>query len=261
MNVTAALLAAVVVSLISLVSIILFSKKLSKLSSVVTYFIAFAAGTMLGNAFFHLMPEYLEQYHWSSSVAFYILVGMTIMLVVEAFFHCSHDSSHMVNCKDESHPHHGEHLGLMNLSGDFIHNFLDGIAIGASFLISTEVGIATTVAVILHEIPQEFADTMVLSYAGWKRGKIILANALTSLTAILGVLVVIAATQVMDTAEALLIPIAIGQFIYIALADLLPEIHNKARVKKYIGEISLFIIGMGIFYYISTFLHLTHAHG
>jgi zinc and cadmium transporter len=141
----------------------------------------------------------------------------------------------------------------LNIIGDGIHNFLDGVAIASSFLISPEIGIATTIAVIFHEIPQEIADVSVLVYSGWNKARILVINFLTALTAMLGVVLVFVLTNFIEDLEKYLVPVAAGQFIYIALADLLPVIHRKAGVKKYIVEIAAFIIGLIIMFLLQSF--------
>lgn len=214
--------------------------------------IPFAAGTILGNVFFHLLPELLHDGHYETETGLAILLGVFLMLCVEAYFHCSHDSAHQLECHE--HDHHHQHFGAMSLVGDGLHNFLDGIAIGASFLISLEVGIATTIAVAFHEIPQELADVAMMKRSGWSTRKIVWTNVLISATSLLGVLVTFLLAESTEILKGWLLPIAIGQFIYIALADLLPEIHRKSHWKKYIAEILLMIVGVGIMYLLVQYL-------
>lgn len=211
-------------------------------SYIVNILISFAAGALIGDAFIHLLPEYIELYGYSSELTFFIFAGIIFMLIVEAYFHSKH--THDSKSIDDRRPL----LARLNLIGDGFHNFLDGIAIGASFLISPQVGLVTTLAVILHEIPQELADTSILLYSGWKRRKILLANFLTALTSLLGVVFVFVTINLIETAEKILIPFAIGQFLYISLATLIPEIHRKVGLQKYIFAIISFILGLGIMY-------------
>lgn len=239
------ILATLLVSSVSFVGIFVLLNRIREKSYIITAFISFAAGSLLGDVFFHLLPEQIisEEPFLTNETILGILFGIILMLIVEAYFHCSHDSSDEIE-----HKHNHSHLAKLNLIGDGLHNFLDGLAIASSFLVSPEVGIATTIAVIFHEIPQELADVSVLSYSGWSRVKILLSNFATALTSVAGVLVVFLINGFVENAERVLVPIAIGQFIYIALADLIPEIHKKSGVKKYILEISAFIIGIGIMY-------------
>jgi len=250
MDIALPLLASVVVSLVSFVGIIVLVDKIYK-SFFLTALISFAAGTLVGDVFIHMLPDHIENYGYDNNTVWGIIFGIVIMFIVEAYLHCSHDSEEEIELieKENTHNHSGHsHLGKLNTIGDAIHNLLDGIAIGASFLISPEVGIATTIAVVLHEIPQELADVSVLAYSGWKKSKILLVNFITALTSIVGVLAVFVLKNLDSRIEQILIPIAIGQFIYIALADLLPVIHKKAGVKKYIVEIVAFVVGIVIMY-------------
>ncbi len=239
--------ASLLVSLMSFVGIVLLVNKISK-SFILTALISFAAGSLIGDVFFHLLPESIETYGYSNTTVFGILIGIILMLLVEAYLHCSHDSEEEIEKANDHSTHSHVHLGKLNTLGDALHNYLDGVALASSFLISPEIGIATTVAIILHEIPQEFADVSVLVYAGWSKAKILVMNFLTALTSLLGVFTVYILSSINSELEMYLIPIAIGQFIYIALADLLPVIHKKAGVKKYIIEITTFLIGIGLMY-------------
>ena len=239
------ILATLFISTISLVGVILFIRKINTRTIVTTALISFAAGSLLGDAFIHLIGEHVENFGYTTSMVVSIFFGILFMLIFEAYFHCSHDS--------EDELEHKHILAKTNLIGDGVHNFLDGVAIASSFLVSPAVGIASTIAIIFHEIPQELADTGILIHAGWKKRKILVANFLTALTAILGVIVVFALSQVVEGAEQFLIPFAAGQFIYVALSDLVPEIHRRKGVTKYIIEISAFVVGFLIMYLL-TFL-------
>jgi len=250
MDIFLPLVASVLVSLVSFVGIIVFVDKIYK-SVFITALISFAAGTLIGDVLLHLLPDHIEAYGYTNSTVLGIVIGILIMLIVEAYLHCSHDSEHEMEVieAENTHNHKGHsHLGNLNTIGDAIHNYLDGLAIAASFLISPEIGIATTIAVILHEIPQELADVSILAFSGWSKKKILLLNFFTALTSIAGVLTVFLLKSFDASIERLLIPVAIGQFIYIALADLLPVIHKKAGVKKYVTEIIAFIVGILIMF-------------
>jgi zinc and cadmium transporter len=238
------ILAAIIVSFVSFTGIFILVDKIAKSKSVVTALISFAAGTLIGDVFLHLLPEQIEVNGFGNDITFGIFAGIIIMIIVEAYFHCSHDSAKEV----EEHHSHNHSLAKLNIFGDAIHNFLDGIAIAASFLVNVEAGIATTLAVALHEIPQEIADVSVLAYSGWSKTKIMLVNFITALTSVLGVIFVLLLSNSVESIEKYLISFAIGQFIYISMADLLPEIHKKSNVKKYFIEISMFTLGIVLMY-------------
>lgn len=232
----------ILVSSISFIGIFLLLRKLDPDSFFITILISFAAGTLLGDVFIHLLPEYIEMNSVSNEMTLFVLIGILFMMIVESFFHSKHN--HDKGSEDDRRPF----LARLNLLGDGIHNFLDGIAIGVSFLVSVEVGILTTIAVILHEIPQELADTSVLIYSGWKRKKILLANFIIGLTSVFGVIVVMIGERLVEGLEIILIPFAVGQFLYISLATLVPEIHRNSGHRRYLYTLIAFSIGILIMF-------------
>jgi len=143
---------------------------------------------------------------------------------------------------------HIHHFAYMNLFGDSIHNFIDGLIIGTAYLISIPVGIATTLAVIFHEIPQEIGDFGVLIHAGIKRKKALIYNFLTATTAILGALIALLLSSKINGITTLLSAFAAGSFIYIAGSDLIPELHKETELKKSALQIFTFILGIAIMY-------------
>ncbi|HLD98032.1 MAG TPA: ZIP family metal transporter [Candidatus Nanoarchaeia archaeon] len=230
-----------VVSLISLVGISLLSLKAAKLEKIIVYMISFSAGALLGDAFIHLIPEAVEENGFSIFVSISILSGIAFSFVAEKIIHwrhCHHPTT-------SSHPHH---LTKMNLVGEGVHNFIDGIIIATSYLISIPVGIATTIAVILHEIPQEISDFGVLVYGGYTRTKALLANFLISLTALLGAVITILIGTRTENILIFLIPFAAGNFIYIAGSDLIPELHKETKLKVSLAQLILFILGISVMF-------------
>lgn len=236
------ILSVLIVSSISLIGIFILLKRISPESKIINILISFAAGAIIGDAFIHLLPEYIELYGYTNELSIYIFVGIIFMMIVEAYFHSKHH--HHEEEIDDRRPL----IARLNLLSDAFHNFLDGLAIGVSFLISPEIGIATTIAVVLHEIPQELADTAILVYSGWSRRKILLMNFLTALTAVIGVLAVFVSENIIEGVEKILLPVAIGQFLYISLASLVPEIHRRSNIRKYFGAILAFILGIAVMY-------------
>ena len=137
-------------------------------------------------------------------------------------------------------------MGVIVLVADGIHNLLDGVIIGISFLAGTEVGIATTVAVILHEIPQEFGDFGVLLHSGWNKWKAIMFNFLTALLAVVGTILVFVVGRSVEILVAPALAFAAGGFIYIAASDLLPSLGNQEKFKTIFVELFFLIIGTGL---------------
>jgi zinc and cadmium transporter len=230
------LISVLIISAISLIGIILFALKSKKLEKFLILMIAFSAGALLGDVFIHIIPEISEQ-SFGLEAGFYILSGIILAFIVEKIIHwrhCHHPTT-------GSHPHH---LSKMNLFGDGVHNLIDGIIIAASYLISIPLGIATTIAVMFHEIPQEIGDFGVLIYAGFTKTKAVLYNFLISLTAIIGA--VITLTLGINSEQILLklLAFAAGNFIYIATADLIPELHKEVKLSHSIPQLIFFILGI-----------------
>ncbi|MFZ2192719.1 MAG: ZIP family metal transporter [Candidatus Moraniibacteriota bacterium] len=228
-----------VVSLISLVGVFSLSFDQKKLYKVLIYLVSFSAGTLMGDAFIHLIPEAFESSDNASMISFSILSGIVVFFLIEKIVHWRH--CHEEPC--EKHPHPFSYVILV---GDSIHNFIDGMIIATSFLVSIPLGIATTTAVIFHEIPQEIGDFASLVYAGFSRSKALLFNFLTALTAVFGAVVILALNLNVENLTSFLVPFAAGGFIYIAGTDLIPELHKHRSFKSGFWQTIAFVLGMGL---------------
>ncbi len=226
------------ISLVALIGIIFLGFHQEKLKKIVIYLVSFSAGALLGDVFIHLLPEIAEE-GFSLQTSLFILAGILFWLITEKIIHRNH--CHMPITKDHVH-----HFAIMNLVGDFVHNIIDGLIIGASYLISIPVGIATTLAVLLHEIPQEIWDFGVLIHGGMSKKKALLLNFLTGLSAIIGVIIALLINNYTHNITSFLIPFAAGSFIYIAGADLIPELHKENKTWQALLQIFSFLIGIGI---------------
>ncbi|VVB98772.1 Zinc transporter ZupT [uncultured archaeon] len=226
-----------IVSLISLIGLFTLSIDQKKLKKLLLYMVSFSAGAMFGDAFIHLIPEAFKSAGFSPSVAIYVISGIVFSFSVEKFIrwrHCHEPTT-------EEHPHP---FAMMNLIGDSVHNFIDGLVIGASYLAGIEIGIATTLAVVFHEIPQEIGDFGVLMHGGFTRAKALLFNFLTALTAILGTVVALALGAYVANMTSFLVPFAAGNFIYIAGSDLIPELHKEMSARKSALQLICFVLGV-----------------
>lgn len=231
------LISVLIVSLISLIGVFIFSWKHEKIHKVLIFFVSFAAGTLLGDAFIHLIPEAME--NSKISVPLFILLGFMIFFALEKVIHWRH-------CHDEHCEKHTHVLSYVIFFGDAIHNLIDGVIIAASYLVSIPVGIATTLAVVMHEIPQEIGDFGSLIYAGFTKKKALMYNFISALAAIFGAVAALAiSANVRGFAEAL-VPIAAGGFIYIASADMIPELHKHGKEKIGHSIWQLVVMGLGI---------------
>lgn len=229
----------VLVSLMSFVGILTLSIKAEKMTRFLIYMISFSAGALLGDAFFHLLPELVEETGFTLTVSAFVILGIAFSFIIEKIIHwrhCHHPTTH-----DHPHP-----FAWMNLFGDGVHNFIDGLIIGAAYLVSIPVGIATTVAVILHEIPQEIGDFGVLLHGGFSKGKALFLNFITALLSVLGAIVALLLSSYIENLTTYLIPFAAGGFIYIAAADLIPELHKETKVSKSLLQFLFFSFGVGV---------------
>lgn len=232
-----ALLSVVIVSLVSLIGVITLSINESVVRKYIFLFVSLAVGALLGDAFIHLIPEALETSSDPLLISLLIITGILIFFVLEEFLHWHHHS-------DDIEKHHIQPVGNLVLFSDGVHNFIDGIIIGASFLVNIPVGIATTMAVILHEIPQEIGDFAVLLHAGYTRKKALRINFMSGLTAVVGTIVSFMLQGSVEGFTSLVLPIAAGGFIYISIADLIPELHKTKKLNHSLYQLVALLLGI-----------------
>ena len=236
------ILSVVIISLISLIGVFFLSMKHKILHNLLLLLVGFAVGALLGDVFIHILPEVSEEFGFDTTVSLAILAGIIIFFILEKFVqwrHCHVDMSH--TCKE--HP-----VRTLNLFADALHNFVDGMLIAGSYLASVPVGIATTIAVFLHEIPQEIGDFAVLIHSGMSRKKALFMNFLSALTSVLGAVVVLMLSST-DGIFKLILPFTAGGFIYIAAADLLPELHKREyTLKSAAFQLVSILIGIAVMF-------------
>lgn len=225
------------VSLISLVGIVALLFRESLLRRILIYLVSFSAGSLLGDAFIHLLPEAAEKMGFGLNISLYVLSGVIIYFIVEKFIRWRH--CHIPAAEEHPHP-----FSLMILFGDAVHNFIDGLIIGASYLVSFPIGITTTLAVIFHEIPQEIGDFGSLLHGGFSKSKALFFNFLSAIAAVLGAIMILILGSYAEGMTTFLVPFAAGGFIYIASADLIPELHKEVEIKKSILQLVFFIMGV-----------------
>lgn len=239
-----AIISVVFISLFSFVGAFTLSLRESTIKKYVFVFVSLAVGALLGDAFIHLIPEVIEEVGDPSKVSIVVMAGIFLFFILEKFLHWHH---HQTDEENHIHP-----VGKMILISDGLHNFLDGVIIGASYLVSVEVGIATTIAVVLHEIPQEIGDFGVLLHAGYSKSKALLLNFASALLSVFGVVSVFAIGKFLENILVWLLAIAAGGFIYIAMSDLIPELHKHSETKKDIFhtfiQIFVVVVGVGLMY-------------
>ena len=236
----------IIVSIISLIGVITLGMKSKSLKNLIMILVSLSAGALIGGAFIHLIPESLNSLE-QKSVFVYVLGGFILFFVTERVLKWRH--CHDKKCKIHT-------FAYMNLFGEAIHNFIDGIIIAAAFITSIPLGISATIAVAMHEIPQELGDFGVLIHGGYKKSQAILLNFLIALTAIAGGIFGYLAHSVAQLSLGALLPIAAGGFIYIGASDLIPEIRKEENMKKAIIHIIIFITGIALMYLLKTLLEI-----
>lgn len=233
-----ALVSVLIVSFCSLLGFfLLWSGKV--LPSLLFFLVSFAAGSLLGDAFIHLLPEAGRELGLESSFFAPVLAGMVFFFILEKFIHWRH--CHVPTSENHPHP-----LVFMNLIGDAFHNFIDGGLIAAAFISGTSLGLATALAVIFHEIPQEIGDFGVLVHAGLDRKTAIFLNFLSALWAVVGLILFFVFNSFFSSLSRLAIPFTAGGFIYIAGSDLIPELHKETNLKKSGLQLIGIILGLVI---------------
>ena len=225
--------ATMVNGLIGLAGVFTMWLKEKQLKGILLILVSFSAGALLSGAFFHLMTEALETMEAMTAFAF-LLTGFVAFFLIEKFLHWRH--CHKGEC--EVHP-----FSQLILVGDGIHNFIDGLVMAASFMVTPAFGFLTTLIIISHEIPQELGNFGVLVYGGFEKRKALLYSFLAQLTSVIGG---IAGFFLFYTALSFtfLLPFAAGGFIYISASDLVPELHKEESMKKYLVFLSFFMIGI-----------------
>ena len=232
------LLSVLVVSALSFSGLLALSLKERILRKYVFVLVSLAVGALFGDAFIHLIPESFEKFGNDSLVGVIVIFGILIFFGLEKYLHWHH---------------HGEdeneekilHTGKLILVSDGVHNFIDGAIIAASYFAGVEIGIATTIAVILHEIPQEIGDFGILLHSGYTIKKAFFFNFISALLAVAGAIAALFLHELGETLTKYFVPIAAGGFIYIAGSDLVPELHKTKNLRYSIAQFGAIILGIG----------------
>jgi zinc and cadmium transporter len=242
----------ILISLVSFIGIFTLALKDKVLNKILLFLVSLSAGALMGGAFLHLIPEAIEKsiheheghMEIPLEIFIFVIVGFILFFIIEKVLHWRH-------CHKEKCDIHTFHY--MNLIGDSVHNFIDGLILAASYVTSIELGITTTFAIVAHEIPQEIGDFGVLIYGGFKKKKAILLNFIVAATAIIGGIIGFIISRAIDEATIFLLPFAAGGFIYIAATDLIPEIKKELDYKKYLITLIIFIFGILLMWFIKIY--------
>ena len=239
------LVALVIVSAISLVGVLVLALTRRQLERTLIVLIPFAAGALLGDALIHILPEVIEErdgFELTTSLS--MLSGIVTFFVLEKILHWHH--AHFPS-EEVIHP-----VATTNLIGDGLHNFIDGAIVASAFLASEQLGIATAIAVALHEIPQELGDFGILVHAGMKPRRALLMNLASALTAVAGGILTLLFVSIGDV-QMWLLPFTAGAFMYIASTDLLPELHKEPEPGKSGIQVVALLAGIGVMLLLLTF--------
>lgn len=256
MNVLYPILSVVIVSLVSIIFALPFFFKKKVSNKLLVFLLSVSVGVLLTTVFTDFLPESFEN-GGVIEVALIVLLGFLVMFILEKFVHSHHNKK----CEHDGVGHsHAYHLAPVNLVGDAIHNFLDGLVIAGAYAVNVAVGIASTISIIFHEIPQEIADFGVLLYSGMSKKKALFYNFLSASTAIFGTVVGIILVGKVHQFSEFILPFAAGNFIYIAASNLVPQLHRECGVKDTFVHIFAIILGVAIIIVV-TLLLPGHVHG
>lgn len=226
------------ISAASLIGVFSLTIKEKTLSKFLLFLISLSAGALMGGAFLHLLPEASESIEQELMYSI-VLLSFALFFVIEKLLHWRH--CHKKKCTVHM-------FGHMNLFGDTVHNFIDGLVIAAAFLTDTRLGVITSFAIALHEIPQELGDFGVLLYAGFSKKKALTWNFLVAAVSILGGIFGYYFSFYIGQMTSYLLPFAAGGFIYIAASDLMPEIKKETNLRKSMISFGIFLLGILIMY-------------
>jgi zinc and cadmium transporter len=252
-DLTIILASVLVVSLISFTGLLVLALRKQLLESMLTYFVAFAAGALLSAVFFDLLPESVEAIQNDAYAL--ALAGVFAFFIVERWIHWHHHAHHYNHGAEYVEHHakgHVQPVAWLNIIGDALHNFADGVAIAASYLVSLPLGVVTTIAVVLHEIPQEIGDFSILIASGMKVRKALFYNFVSALSAVAGGLAGFWFLSDAQWATGYLVAFAAGGLLYVSVSDLLPGLHKETNLAKAVGQVASLLAGIAIIYAVST---------
>ena len=229
------IIATIVISLFSLTGVVTLFLNKKVISKISICFVAFSTGALIGGAFLHLLPESIELSDNLNPFIFLIL-GLSVFFVLERYLkwhHCHKNNG----CEIHT-------FTYISLIADSLHNFIDGLVIVSAFAISKELGIATVFAVAAHELPQELGDFGLLLHGGFSKTRALFWNFISSITSIAGAVVGYFMINSYHDITSFLLPFAAGGFLYIAMSDLIPELHKEPKISKSIFNFALFAVGI-----------------
>lgn len=225
------------VGLISLGAVALIFLHEKNLKNLLIHFVGFSTGAIFGDVFIHIFPQIAKETGFTFDISLFVLGGIILGFLTEKIICWRH-------CHVPVSVNHVHTFVIMNIVGDVVHNFIDGMIIAASYLTNISVGLATTMAVVFHEIPHELGNFGVLLHGGFSKQKALIYNSLTAFMAILGALMTLIFSVGLRSAPIYLTAIAAGNFIYIAGSDLIPELHKDESIKNGLTQLIFLLLGV-----------------
>ncbi len=233
-----AIVSVLIISAVSLIGVVTLGLRSEKLQRITLFLVSFAVGGLFGDALIHLLPESFRKDDSPLLASLFVVVGILIFFVLEKFLRWRH--CHLPGDK------HVHPVVTMNLVGEGVHNFIDGVLVGASYLVSIPLGITTSLAIVLHEIPKEFGGFCILIHGGLTTKRALMFNFICGLVSVAGTLAaLLIGSHVRGFADAL-VPITAGGFLYIAGSDLIPELQHDTKVTASLGQFAGIVLGVGI---------------
>ncbi len=234
------ILSVLIISLGSIVAAIplLIKKKILKTTQL--FLLSFSVGVLLSTVFIGLLPEAVA-HGYDLSLGLNILSGFLVMFVLEKFVHFHHSKKHE---HDDCGHSHAYSMAPVNLIGDAVHNFIDGMVVAGSYAVSITLGITTTISVLFHELPQEIADFGVLLYSGLSKKKALWLNFISALTSMIGAVIGIVLAGRLHGFTEFVLPFAAGNFLYISASNLLPELHRHCKLKDTFYHLLAILLGI-----------------
>lgn len=231
-----------IVSMLALLGIVflLFNEKTTQ--KILLSFVSLSTGALLGDVFIHIIPDLAENTETFAQSLLVVLGGILFSFILEKFIHWRH--CHIL----PSGKHHHHPMGIVNIAGESLHNFIDGLIIAAGYIASPAIGFSTTIAVILHEIPHEVGNVAVLIHSGYSRKKALLLNLLSAVSCFIGAGIVLLTSGASVAIGDAMLPFAAGNLLYIAGSDLIPELHKETRLPHGLAQFACIVLGMAMMY-------------
>ena len=241
------LLSVLIISLISVVGIFGLISRLPSFSKFSLSLVGIAVGSLLGDAFIHVLPEANSQINNNLIVSLLTILGMLLFFILEKVVRWRHCHDPQCLADEDDHGHHQEHIVSISLVGEAFHNFIDGVIISTSFIVNPALGIATSLAVLLHEIPQEIGHFGIFIHQGLSLSKTLFLNLISASFAFIGVIIVFIIGGSVSNFSAYFLPITAGGFIYLAASDLIPELHrHQPNIISSLSQVFLVILGVAL---------------